>query len=98
MSNNYLMQPMYSYAASEQSNSPPFLHPTQYGNPVATPTTARTEYSSPLPSNVPTPGSKMSRKSPKKKKKKDPNEPNRPVSAYALFFRYVENEFPNSQL
>ena len=43
----------------------------------------------PLPSNVQTPGSKLSRKSPKKKKKKDPNEPSRPVSAYALFFRWV---------
>jgi len=41
----------------------------------------------PLPANVQTPGSKLTRKSPKKKKKKDPNEPARPVSAYALFFR-----------
>ena len=45
------------------------------------------ETSMPLPANVQTPGSKLSRKSPKKKKKRDPNEPSRPVSAYALFFR-----------
>ena len=83
------MQPMYTYP--EASNH----HSTFMSRPYSTPifnnnlTNTRTEYSSPLPSNVPTPGSKLSRKSPKKKKKRDPNEPNRPVSAYALFFRYV---------
>ncbi|CAG5113217.1 Oidioi.mRNA.OKI2018_I69.chr2.g7342.t1.cds [Oikopleura dioica] len=48
-------------------------------------------FSSHLPSNVPPPGTRLSRKSPKKKKKKDPNEPSRPVSAYALFFRETQS-------
>ena len=90
MNSNYLMQPMYSYPVAEQSQSPPFVAQTSYQSTI-TPSSSQNrlpvEYSSPLPSNVPTPGSKISRKSPKKKKKKDPNEPNRPVSAYALFFR-----------
>ena len=92
MSSNYVMPPMYSYGVQgEQSHSPPFVaQPGPYHSNLSPPSGQNrgpVEYSSPLPSNVPTPGSKISRKSPKKKKKKDPNEPNRPVSAYALFFR-----------
>ena len=63
----------------------------QYGQsqmrPYYTQQSLNPETSMPLPANVQTPGSKLSRKSPKKKKKRDPNEPSRPVSAYALFFR-----------
>ena len=85
---NYSQQ-MFPYTGDTSANFSPYAQAAAAQlRPYYQHQTLNHETSMPLPANVQTPGSKLSRKSPKKKKKRDPNEPSRPVSAYALFFRY----------